>query len=142
MITVEAIKVRLFDGSFHNVDSDALSFETAAKLAFRKAAKKAKSVLLEPLMSVEVVTSERYLGDVIGDLNRRRGSIEGSEMKGDSQIVNAKVPLAELFGYVTTLRTITSGRALSTITFHKYQKVSADIEKKILDKLKGEFLND
>ena len=134
---VESIKVRLFDGSFHAVDSDQLSFETCAKLAFKAAAKKASPVLLEPIMNVEVVTPEEYLGDVIGDLNRRRGQMEGADMRGNAQIVKAKVPLAEMFGYVTTLRTLSSGRALSTVTFSHYEKVPKDLEEKLLAKIKG-----
>jgi elongation factor G len=134
---VESIKVRLFDGSFHAVDSDQLSFETCAKLAFKAAAKKASPVLMEPIMNVEVVTPEEYLGDVIGDLNRRRGQMEGADMRGNAQIVKAKVPLAEMFGYVTTLRTLSSGRALSTVTFSHYEKVPKDLEEKLLAKIKG-----
>jgi elongation factor G len=134
---VESIKVRLFDGSYHAVDSDQLSFETCAKLAFKTAAKKASPVLLEPIMNVEVVTPEEYLGDVIGDLNRRRGQMEGADMRGNAQIVKAKVPLAEMFGYVTTLRTLSSGRALSTVTFSNYAQVPVDLEEKLLAKIKG-----
>jgi len=137
---LESIKVRLIDGSFHPVDSDSLSFETAARLAFRDAARKCGPVLMEPIMSVEVVTPEEYLGDVIGDINRRRGQIEGADIRGNSQIVKSKLPLAELFGYVTTLRTLTSGRGLSTVTFSHYEIVPDEISKKVLAKLKGEFL--
>jgi elongation factor G len=134
---LESFKVRLFDGSFHSVDSDTLSFELAAKTAFRNAAKKANPVLLEPIMDVEVVTPESYIGDVIADLNRRRGQLKGADIKGKSQIVKARVPLAEMFGYVTTLRTITSGRGLSTVTFSRYDIVPQDIMEKVLKKLKG-----
>jgi len=137
---LESVKVRLFDGSFHAVDSDSLSFESAARLGFREAAKKCNPVLMEPVMSVEVVTPEDYLGDVIGDLNRRRGQIEGADIRGNSQIVKSKVPLAELFGYVTTLRTLTSGRGLSTVSFSHYEIVPDEISKKVLSKIKGEFL--
>ncbi|NLJ07025.1 MAG: elongation factor G [Sphingobacteriales bacterium] len=136
---VEAVKIRLIDGSYHPVDSDSLSFESAARLGFREAAKKCGAVLMEPIMSVEVVTPEEYLGDVIGDLNRRRGQIEGADIRGISQIVKAKVPLSELFGYVTVLRTLTSGRGLSTVTFSHYQIVPEDIQKKVLAKIKGDF---
>mgnify|MGYP000283036211 CR=1 FL=1 len=137
---LEGVKVRVFDGSYHAVDSDSLSFETAAKLGFREAAKKANPVLMEPFMNVEVVTPEDYLGDVIGDLNRRRGQMEGADMRGNSQIVKAKVPLSEMFGYVTTLRTLTSGRGLSTVTFSHYDRVPDAIETKLLAKIKGETL--
>ena len=137
---LEGVKVRVFDGSYHAVDSDSLSFETAAKLGFREAAKKANPVLMEPFMNVEVVTPEDYLGDVIGDLNRRRGQMEGADMRGNSQIVKAKVPLSEMFGYVPTLRTLTSGRGLSTVTFSHYDRVPDAIETKLLAKIKGETL--
>lgn len=136
---LEGIKVRLHDGSFHPVDSDSFSFEIAAKLGFREAARKASPVLMEPIMSVDVVTPEDHLGDVIGDLNRRRGQIEGADMRGNAQIVKSKVPLSELFGYVTTLRTLTSGRGLSTVTFSNYERVPEEIEKKLLIKIKGTF---
>jgi elongation factor G len=110
---MDSLKIRLIDGSYHNVDSDALSFEIAARTAFREALPKCKPVLLEPIMKIEVLTPEQNMGDVVGDLNKRRGQIEGMDSKGVTQVIKAKVPLAEMFGYVTQLRTITSGRATS-----------------------------
>jgi elongation factor G len=114
---VNNLKVTLLDGSYHTVDSDSLSFEICAKYAFREACKNAKPVLLEPVMSVEVVTPEEYMGDVMGDFNKRRGNIMGMEERGGARVIKAKVPLAEMFGYVTVLRPITSGRATSTMEF-------------------------
>ncbi len=122
---IDRLKVTLLDGSYHAVDSDQLSFEICAQQAFKNAAVKAKPVLLEPVMDMEVVTPEENMGDVIGDLNKRRGSIEGMETsRNGARIVKAKVPLAETFGYVTTLRTITSGRATSSMEFSHYDEVS------------------
>ena len=134
---LDTLKVRLFDGSFHQVDSDAVSFEICAKLAFREAAKKAKPVILEPIMKLEVVTPEEYTGDVVGDLNRRRGIPEGMEMKGNAQVIKAKVPLSEMFGYVTQLRTITSGRATSIMEFSNYAQVPASISEEVIAKVQG-----
>ncbi len=134
---VESMKVELLDGSFHPVDSDSLSFEIAAKQAFRNACPKTKPYLLEPIMSVEVVTPEEYMGDVISDFNRRRGLIEGMESKAGARLIKAKAPLSELFGYVTDLRTITSGRATSTMEFSHYQEVVPEVAKKILESSKG-----
>ncbi|HXP51130.1 MAG TPA: EF-Tu/IF-2/RF-3 family GTPase, partial [Bacteroidia bacterium] len=111
---LQSLKVTLNDGSYHNVDSDALSFEICARSAYREALPKCKPVLLEPIMKVEVLTPEQNMGDVVGDLNRRRGQIEGMDSKGKAQVIKAKVPLSEMFGYVTQLRTLTSGRATST----------------------------
>ncbi len=137
---LESLKIVLKDGSFHPVDSDALSFEIAAKQAFRKFAGKCNPVILEPIMSTEVVTPEEYVGDVIGDFNRRRGRVEGMESKAGSRVVKAKVPLAEKFGYVTVLRTLTSGRATSTMEFSHYEKVPAEISNKIVEVTKGKIL--
>ena len=134
---IEAMKVRLFHGSFHDVDSDALSFELAARLGFKEAAKKANPVLMEPIMAVEVTTPDEFTGSVTGDLNRRRGIMKGMEIKGNAQIVKADVPLAELFGYVTDLRTITSGRAAATLTFAHYEKVPKNLAEEIIEKVKG-----
>lgn len=134
---VESMKVVLLDGSYHAVDSDTLSFEIAAKQAFRHALVKAKPILLEPIMSVEVVTPEEYMGDVISDFNKRRGQIEGMETKAGARVIKAKVPLAEQFGYVTVLRTLSSGRATSTMEFSHFEPVSDNIAKTILDKVKG-----
>jgi elongation factor G len=134
---LDSLKVRLFDGSFHAVDSDSLSFELCAKMAYREGCRKAKPILLEPIMSVEVVTPEDHMGDVMGDLNRRRGQLEGVDTRGGGQVIKAKVPLSELFGYVTTLRTITSGRGVSTMTFSHYEPVPNSISEGILAKVKG-----
>jgi len=137
---LESLKVVLKDGSYHPVDSDTLSFEIAAKQAFRKHAGKCNPVLLEPIMSTEVVTPEEYVGDVIGDFNRRRGKVEGMESKAGSRVVRAKVPLAEKFGYVTVLRTLTSGRATSTMEFSHYEEVPAEIANRIVEITKGKIL--
>lgn len=134
------MKVVLFDGSFHPVDSDQLSFELCAKQAFRNSASKAKPVLMEPIMSDEVVTPEEYMGEVIGDFNRRRGQITGMEDQLGSKVIKAKVPLSEKFGYVTVLRTLTSGRATSTMEFSHYDEVPASLATKIIDKIKGKIL--
>jgi elongation factor G len=137
---LDSLKIVLKDGSFHPVDSDALSFEIAAKQAFRKHAGKCNPVILEPIMSTEVVTPEEYVGDVIGDFNRRRGRVEGMESKAGSRVIKAKVPLAEKFGYVTVLRTLTSGRATSTMEFSHYEKVPAEISNRIVEVTKGKIL--
>ena len=135
---IEQLKVTLIDGSFHPVDSDQLSFELCAIQAFKKGCEKAGPVLLEPIMKVEVVTPEESMGDVIGDLNKRRGQVEGMESsRSGARIVKAKTPLAEMFGYVTALRTITSGRATSTMTFSHYAEVSTSIAKAVLTECNG-----
>jgi len=117
---MESMKVTVKDGSFHQVDSDAMSFELCAKQGFREAGKKAKPVLLEPIMKVEVLTPDQYMGDVTGDLNRRRGMLEGMDSRANLQVIKAKVPLSEMFGYVTQLRSLSSGRATSTMEFSHY----------------------
>ncbi len=137
---VDSLKVILKDGSYHPVDSDALSFEIAAKQAFRRFAGKCHPVLLEPIMSTEVVTPEEYIGDVISDFNRRRGKVEGMESKAGSRVIRAKVPLAEKFGYVTVLRTLTSGRATSTMEFSHFEEVPAEIANRIVEITKGKIL--
>lgn len=134
---LESLKVRLLDGSFHAVDSDSLSFEICAKQAFRTALKKGKNVLLEPIMSAEVVTPEDYMGDVIADFNRRRGQVEGMESKAGARVIKAKVPLAEQFGYVTVLRTLSSGRATSTMEFSHYEEVPDNLAKVVIENIKG-----
>lgn len=131
------VKARLYDGSFHAVDSDALSFELAGRLAFRRACVNARPIIKEPIMSVEVVTPDEYMGGVVGDLNRRRGQLEGMGARGNAQVVKAKVPLSELFGYVTQLRTITSGRAQATMTFSHYQQAPNNIQEEVVAKAKG-----
>lgn len=135
---VESMKVRLFHGSFHDVDSDSLSFELAARLGFRNAAKKAQPQLLEPIMSVEVVTPDEYTGPVTGDLNKRRGIMKGMDTKAGAQLIKADVPLSSLFGYVTDLRTISSGRATASLTFSHYDPIPSGIQEEIIKKSKGE----
>ncbi len=132
--SIDSMKVTLKDGSFHPVDSDSLSFEVAARNGFRHAAAKARPVILEPIMSVEVVTPEESMGDIIGDLNKRRGQISGMETKGNARVVNAKVPLSEMFGYVTVLRTISSGRATSSMEFSHFEEVPANVAKEVIEK--------
>ncbi len=135
---VDQLKVVVVDGSYHPVDSDQLSFEICAQLAFKSACAKARPVLLEPIMKLEVVTPEESMGDVIGDLNKRRGQVEGMESsRTGARIVKAKVPLSELFGYVTALRTITSGRATSSMEFSHYSEVSTSIAKTVVEEAKG-----
>lgn len=135
---IESMKVRLFHGSYHDVDSDALSFELAARIGFKEAAKKCRPQLLEPIMSVDVVTPDEYTGPITGDLNRRRGLMKGMDTKGSSTVVKAAVPLSELFGYVTDLRTITSGRATASLTFSHYEPVPNNIAETVIAKVKGE----
>ncbi|OGU75035.1 MAG: translation elongation factor G [Ignavibacteria bacterium RBG_16_34_14] len=131
------IKAKLFDGSYHDVDSDEISFKVAGSIAFKEGAKKAKPVLLEPIMDVEVVTPEEYLGDVMGDLNSRRGKIEGFSARKDAQVIKARVPLAEMFGYATILRSMTQGRAIYTMQFAVYQEVPRSIADEIAEKSLG-----
>jgi len=138
---IESLKVRLFDGSFHAVDSDALSFELAAKMGFKEAARKASPVLLEPIMKIEVLTPEENMGDVIGDLNKRRGQLEGMDTRAGSQVIKAKVPLAEMFGYVTQLRTLSSGRATSTMEFDHYAEAPRNVQDEVIAKAKGKTVN-
>jgi elongation factor G len=134
---IETMKVRIFDGSYHDVDSDALSFELCAKMGFRTAAKQAKPVLLEPIMKIEVVTPEENTGDVVGDLNRRRGILEGMDGKQNATIIKAKVPLSEMFGYVTQLRTLTSGRATSSMEFWSFQPAPESVATAVIAKSLG-----
>jgi len=137
---VEDVKVRLFDGSYHPVDSSEMAFKIAGSIAFQEAAKKANPILLEPIMAVEVVTPEEYLGDVIGDLNSRRGKIEGMMPRKDAQVVRSQVPLAEMFGYATTLRSMTQGRAIYTMQFSHYDQVPRSIADEIVEKVRGKNL--
>jgi elongation factor G len=134
---VQTMKIVLTDGSYHDVDSDALSFEICAKSAYREALPKAKPVLLEPIMKVEVLTPEQNMGDVVGDLNKRRGQIEGMDSRAGVQVVKAKVPLSEMFGYVTQLRTITSGRASSTMEFSHYSEAPRSTAEEVIAKANG-----
>ncbi|MCB0819015.1 MAG: elongation factor G [Bacteroidetes bacterium] len=135
--TLDSLKVTLSDGSYHAVDSDSLSFEVCAKAAFREALPKARPILLEPIMKVEVVTPEEYMGDIIGDLNKRRGQLEGMDSRGGAQVIKAKVPLSEMFGYVTTLRTISSGRATSTMEPSHYSEAPRQVAEEVIAKSKG-----
>ena len=134
---VEGIKVTLKDGSFHPVDSDALSFELAAKLGFKEAGKKAKPVIMEPIMKSEVVTPEEYMGDIVGDLNKRRGTINGMDDRNNAKVIKGFVPLSEMFGYVTTLRTLSSGRATSSMEFEKYEAAPQNVAESVIEKARG-----
>ncbi|HWR58452.1 MAG TPA: elongation factor G [Thermodesulfovibrionales bacterium] len=132
------VKAVLYDGSYHEVDSSEMAFKIAGSMAFKEAAKKGKPVLLEPIMSVEVVTPEEYMGDVMGDLNSRRGKIQSMEKRGNAQVIRAEVPLAEMFGYATDLRSKTQGRATYTMQFSHYEDVPKGIADSIIAKVKGE----
>jgi elongation factor G len=134
---VEAMKVELIDGSFHAVDSDSLSFEMAAKMAYRSALKQAKPILLEPIMKIEVVCPEENMGDIVGDLNRRRGMMRGMDDKHGSKVVKADVPLSEMFGYVTQLRTMSSGRATSSMEFSHFAEAPKNVAEEVISKVNG-----
>ena len=138
---LQSLKIVLTDGSYHDVDSDALSFEICARTAYREALPKAKPVLLEPIMKVEVLTPEQYMGDIVGDLNRRRGQLEGMDSRAGSQVIKAKVPLGEMFGYITQLRTMSSGRASTTMEFSHYAETPRNIAEEVVAKAKGKKLN-
>jgi elongation factor G len=131
------VKVILYDGSYHEVDSSEMAFKIAGSMAVKAAAHKAKAVLLEPIMSVEVVVPEEYMGDVIGDLNSRRGRIEGMELRGTTQIIKSMVPLSEMFGYATELRSRTQGRGSFTMHFGRYEEVPASIGEEIIKRTQG-----
>ena len=134
---MDSMKITLKDGSFHAVDSDALSFELAAKLGYKAAAKAAGAVILEPIMKMDVVTPEDYMGDIVGDLNRRRGQVNAMDDRAGAKVVKADVPLSEMFGYVTTLRTLSSGRATSTMEFSHYAETPSNISEEVIAKSKG-----
>lgn len=134
---VDSIKVKVIDGSYHTVDSDSLSFEMAARIGYKNSCRKAKSVLLEPIMKVEVNTPDEYLGDVTGDLNKRRAVVREVNAKIGLQVIKADVPLSEMFGYVTSLRSLTSGRANSTMEFSRYQEAPDSIAEAVINKSKG-----
>jgi elongation factor G len=134
---VQNMKVRVFDGSYHDVDSDSMSFEICARSGFREGGRKAKPILLEPIMRVEVLTPDQYMGDVTGDLNRRRGILEGMDSRANLQVIKAKVPLSEMFGYVTQLRSMSSGRATSTMEFSHYAPAPNNIAEEVIAKVKG-----
>ena len=134
---IEGIRARLYDGKYHNVDSDQLSFEVAGRMAFRQAARKAQPIIMEPIMDVEVITPEEYMGDVIGDLNSRRGRIQSMGQRQDAQVIKAEVPLSEMFGYSTDMRSITQGRALYTMQFDHYEEVPKSIAEEIVSAVTG-----
>lgn len=134
---MDTMKVKLTDGSFHPVDSDALSFELAAKIGYKSAAKGAGAVILEPIMKLEVVTPEENMGDIVGDLNRRRGQVNAMDDRAGAKVIKAQVPLSEMFGYVTTLRTLSSGRATSTMEFDHYATTPSNISEEVIKKAKG-----
>ncbi len=134
---IDSMKVRLYHGSYHDVDSDSLSFELAARIGFKEAARKCAPQLLEPIMAVEVISPDEYTGSVTGDLNRRRGVMKGMDTRGGAQVIKADVPLSELFGYVTDLRTITSGRASASLTFAHYAPVPRNLAEKVIEEVKG-----
>ncbi|HMU47568.1 MAG TPA: elongation factor G [Chitinophagaceae bacterium] len=134
---MDNMKIRVFDGSYHDVDSDSMSFELCAKSGFREAARKASPTLLEPIMKIEVVTPDQYMGDVTGDLNRRRGILEGMDNRNNAQVIKAKVPLSEMFGYVTQLRSLSSGRASSSMEFSHYAVAPNNIAEEVIAKVKG-----
>ena len=135
--SVDSLKVELLGGAYHPVDSDAMAFEVAAKIAFREACRKAKPILLEPVMAIEVVTPEEYMGDIISDLNKRRGQVDGMESRAGRRVIKARVPLSETFGYVTVLRTLSSGRALSTMEFLQYAEIPPNISKEVIESVFG-----
>ncbi|MBV9934630.1 MAG: elongation factor G, partial [Actinobacteria bacterium] len=135
--TVDVRAVLTF-GSYHDVDSSEMAFKIAGSMGYKEAAKRAKPVLLEPIMAVEVVTPEDYMGDVIGDLSSRRGKVEGMDQRGNAQVIRSQVPLAEMFGYATDLRSRTQGRATYTMQFHSYQQVPESIAKEIVARVRGE----
>ena len=134
---MDAMKITLIDGSFHPVDSDSLSFELAAKLGYKEAARAAKAVLMEPIMKLEVITPEENMGDIVGDLNRRRGQVNDMSDRNGAKVVKAFVPLSEMFGYVTTLRTLSSGRATSTMEFSHYAEAPSNIADEVIKKARG-----
>ena len=134
---IDSLKVSLKDGSFHPVDSDSLSFELAAKLGFKEAARLAKSVIMEPMMKLEVLTPEENMGDIVGDLNRRRGQVNNMDDRAGSKVVKAIVPLSEMFGYVTSLRTLSSGRATSTMEFSHYSETPSNVSDEVIASIKG-----
>ena len=134
---VDSMKVTLKDGSFHPVDSDSLSFELAAKLAFKTSAKAAKAVIMEPIMKLEVITPEENMGDIVGDLNRRRGQVNSMDDRAGAKVVKGEVPLSEMFGYVTSLRTLSSGRATSTMEFSHYDQTPSNISETVISEVKG-----
>ena len=135
---IDSMKVRVYDGSMHNVDSKPIAFELCAKEGFKAAANSCSPVILEPIMNLEVITPDEYMGSIIGDLNRRRGLMKGQEPKGNALVIKADVPLSEMFGYITDLRTLTSGRASSNMTFSHYSAAPNNIADKVIEESKGQ----
>ena len=131
------IKAKLFDGSYHDVDSSEMAFKIAASMALKNAASKCNPVILEPVMKVEVIIPEEYMGDIMGNITSRRGRVEGMEARGNAQVVRAMVPLSEMFGYATTLRSSTQGRGVFSMTFDHYEEVPKSISEEIIKKNKG-----
>ena len=134
---MDDVKVELYDGSYHDVDSNEMSFKFAGSMAFKDAAKKAHPVLLEPVMRVEVVVPEEYMGDVIGNLNSRRGHIQSMETRGGSQVINSRVPLAEMFGYATDIRSRTQGRGSYSMHFDRYEQLPSSAADEIIKRMQG-----
>jgi elongation factor G len=132
------VRATLTDGKYHDVDSSEMAFKIAGTMAFKEAARKAKPCLLEPIMNVEVSTPDDYMGDVMGDLSSRRGKLGGMEQKGNSQIIRAQVPLSEMFGYATDLRSRTQGRATYTMQFDSYQQMPSNVQEEIVTRVRGE----
>ena len=139
---IEDVQVQLYDGSFHEVDSSEIAFKVAGSMAFKKALAKAKPVILEPTMRVEVVVPQEYMGDVVGDLNGRRGRVNSMEPRGDSQIINAFVPLAEMFGYATVVRSLSQGRANYSMHFDRYKQIPTQVSAEIIAKAQGKLVGE
>jgi elongation factor G len=131
------VKVALVDGSFHEVDSSEVAFKMAGSLAFKEAARKAEPVLLEPVMDVEVVVPQEYMGDVMADLNSRRGKVGGMYQRADAQVIAARVPLAKMFGYATDLRSLTQGRAVYTMQFSRYEDLPRNVAEEMVNRFQG-----
>ena len=134
---IQDVKIVLMDGSYHDVDSSEIAFKIAGSMAFKEAVKKAGPFLVEPIMSLEIISPEDYVGSVNGDVTSRRGQVKGMQLRSDGQVLDCEVPLREMFGYATDLRSMTQGRALFTMQFSHYQKVPQSIEKEILEKIHG-----
>ena len=134
---IEDVRVELIDGSYHDVDSSEMAFKIAGSMAIQEACRKAKPVLMEPIMKVEVIVPEEYLGDVMGDINSRRGNVQGMDQRNDAQVINSHVPLSKMFGYVTDLRSLTQGRAVFHMEFVEFKQVPASVETEIVEKVHG-----
>ena len=134
---IEDVQVTLVDGSYHEVDSSEMAFKVAGSMAFKEGARKAKPFLMEPVMDLEVVVPEQYLGDVIGDLNSHRGDVQGINPRSDAQVIEAVIPLSETFGYATRLRSLTQGRAVFTMQFSRFRQVPKQLTEEIVDRIRG-----